>query len=127
MLRSGRTIFGFDHDLPTLHHFRHAKFRWCRWFVLQVSSHDIDLFFGQIARSTPVGHASGRTVGDQGFEIIAAFFTCDIRSQRFTGGAFAQHAMTTGTALKIDLGGNIKLVWVMFGPSESMNMWRPHR
>ena len=71
--------------------------------MLDVVGHQGDLFGVQLARGTPVGHAGRRAVGDQRFQILLAAGLGDVRCQRLAGGTLAQHAVTAGTALEVDL------------------------
>ena len=108
VLGSGRAVFRFDVHFPAVGHFRQTPFRRCRRLVLQVAGHDIDLCIGEVARGAPIGHAGGGAVGDQGFQVVGALFTGDIRGQGFAGGAFAQHAVAAGAAFEVDLRGFVE-------------------
>jgi hypothetical protein len=104
-----RTLFGRDDDLPGLLHLLQAEFGWLRRILLDVAGHQIHVSFGHFARGQPVGHASGRAVGNEDLQVIGALAQRDIRGQRLAGGALAQHAVATGATLEIDLAGTVKL------------------
>ena len=105
----GRSIFYRDDDLPGVAHLGHAELRRRRRLVQQITSHEIDVFLGEIARGTPVRHAARRAVGDEIAKILVAVLTRDVGGQGLAGGALAQHAVATGAALEVDLVGAVEL------------------
>ncbi|MNO83200.1 hypothetical protein D3C76_744950 [compost metagenome] len=106
-----RPVFRLDQQLPGLAHFRHAPLRRLRRGVLDVLGHQGDLVLAQFAGCAPVGHAGGRTIGDQRFEVLLATLLGDVRRQRLPGGSLAQDAMATGAALEVDLLGLVELAF----------------
>ena len=91
-----------DH-LPRGLHLLHAEFRRGRRLVEEITRHQVDLLFRQIARGAPVRHAGGRTIGDEVAQIFEALRLRQVGCQRLAGGALAQHAVTARATLEVDL------------------------
>ena len=79
-------------DLPGAFHLLQSPLRRNRRLMLQVSGHHIDFGFAELTGGAPVGHARGRSVGNEVLQIGGAAFAGDVRCQRFTRRTFAQYA-----------------------------------
>ena len=99
----GRTL-GYRNDfLAGLLDIGQRVFRRGRRFLLNVTSHQIHLLVGQLARSPPVRHTGRRTVFDEHFQVIGTVGQGFVGGQRFAGCTLAQHTVAASAAFEIDL------------------------
>ena len=92
-----------DDDLPRRLHFLHPELGRRRRRLLDVARHQVDLLRCHLAGGLPVRHAGRRAVGDEHLEVVGTLAERDVGGERLAGGALAQHAVTAGAALEVDL------------------------
>ena len=99
----GRPLVDGHQHLPGGLDVRHAELRRLCRFVQQIFCHQLDFFRLQFARGAPVGHAGRRAVSDEIAQILKAELLGDVGSERLARGALAQHPVTAGATLEINL------------------------
>ena len=100
---------GRRNQFPAAAHFGHAPLRRGRRLVLQVARHHVDFGFVEFARGTPVRHAGGRAVGNEGLQVNTAARAGYIGGERLAGRALAQYAVAAGAAFEVNLLGGLEL------------------
>ena len=98
----GAILRWHDH-FPGFLHVSQAEFGRLWRFVHDVLGHQFHGFFIEVTGRQPVRHTGRGAVTDKRLEVVDTALLGDIRSQRFTGGAFTQNAVTAGATLEVDL------------------------
>ena len=99
----GRPVFRRNDHFPGFLHVSQAEFGRHGRLVHDVLGHQFHGFFIEVTGRQPVRHAGRGAVTDKRLEVVDTALLGDVRSQRFTSGAFTQYAVTAGAALEVDL------------------------
>jgi len=96
-------------DLARLLDVGQRKLGRCWRLLLDVARHQVHILLAHLAGGLPIGHAGRATVGDEDLQIIGTLTQSNIWSKRFTSSSLAQHTVTAGTTLEINLTSPCKL------------------
>ena len=102
---AGGALFHRHIDLAGFFNIRQREFRRGGRLLLDVARHQVHILLAHLTRGLPVGHAGRAAVGDEDLQVVGALAQGDVGRQRLAGGPLAQHAVTAGAALEIDLAG----------------------
>ncbi len=76
----------------------------------QKARHEVHIILGELTRGAPVRHPRRGPEVDEYLEVVLAALLGDVRRQRLAGGSLAQHPVTAGATLEVELLGPCELL-----------------